>query len=59
MVADLGIHYNIGGYGDTIVAESLQQDEFVLICSTELEVIGYRFHFSRPAEKIMPVGRLR
>ena len=45
MVVDLGIHYNIGGYGDTIVAESLQQDEFVLICSTELEVIDTDFIF--------------
>ena len=37
--------YKRQGYGDTIVAESLQQDEFVLICSTELEVIDTDFIF--------------
>lgn len=52
MVADLGIHYNIGGYGDTIVAESLQQDEFVLICSTELKVIDTDFIFRDQRKKL-------
>ena len=52
MVADLGIHYNIGGYGDTIVAESLQQDEIVLICSTELEVIDTDFIFRDQRKKL-------
>lgn len=33
---DLGIHYDIGGYGTTIVAEPLQSYEFVLIGSHEL-----------------------
>lgn len=50
--ADLGIHYNIGGYGDTIVAESLQQYEFVLIGSTELEGIDTDFISQNQRKKL-------
>lgn len=40
---DIGIHYNIGGYGNTLVVEKLQQYEFVLVGSTELNETEYDF----------------
>lgn len=35
--ADLGIHYDIGGYGTSLVPQPLRSYEFVLIGSTELK----------------------
>lgn len=33
---DLGIHYDIGGYGSSLVVEKLKSYEFILVGSTEL-----------------------
>lgn len=40
---DLGIHYNIGGYGNTLVAEKLQKYEFVLVGSNKCNEAEYDF----------------
>ena len=40
---DLGVHYDIGGYGNTIVAEKLHHYEFVLIGSVELDMTDIDF----------------
>lgn len=34
---DLGIHYDIGGYGDSVVTERLRQYEFILVGSLRLD----------------------
>lgn len=33
---DIGLHYDIGGYGDSVVTERLQQYEFVLVGNPQL-----------------------
>lgn len=33
---DLGVHYDIGGYGNSVVTERLQQYEFILVGSAQL-----------------------
>lgn len=33
---DIGVHYDIGGYGDSVVTERLQQYEFILVGSSQL-----------------------
>lgn len=34
---DLGVHYDIGGYGDSVVTERLRQYEFILVGSLRLD----------------------
>lgn len=47
---ELGIHYNVGGYGKSIVSEPLGEFPLVLIGNREIELS--RYDFNQPYQKV-------